>query len=134
MVAVAGTTRHITKRKQLENTLRQLAADLTEADCPKDEFLATLAYKLHNLLTPIRVGLELMQTAGENRAMMEEVRAMMKAQIQQLGRLVDHLLDVFRITSGKGTLGKEQVALASVKGREVVVTVKDTSMASRARY
>lgn len=110
---VAGTTRDITERKQLEDHLRQLAAELSAADRRKDEFLATLAHELRNPLTPIRTGLELMRMIGDDRAAMEEIRTRMEDQAKQLVRLVDDLLDISRITSGKVTLRKERVELAS---------------------
>jgi PAS domain S-box-containing protein len=48
--------RDITERHQMENELRQVAADLSAADRRKDEFLATLAHELRNPLAPIRNG------------------------------------------------------------------------------
>lgn len=44
----------ITERKQAENELRRLAAELTDVDRRKDEFLATLAHELRNPLAPSR--------------------------------------------------------------------------------
>ena len=49
--AVVGSTRDITKRKVLEESLRQ-------ADRKKDDFLALLAHELRNPLAPIRNGLQ----------------------------------------------------------------------------
>ena len=43
----------VTERKRLEDNLRSLAADLSEADRRKNEFLATLAHELRNPLAPI---------------------------------------------------------------------------------
>jgi PAS domain S-box-containing protein len=112
--AVAGTTRDITEQKQLENHLRQLAAELSTADRRKDEFLATLAHELRNPLSPILTGLELIRMIGDDRAMMEEVCTRMEGQVKQLVRLVDDLLDVSRITTGKVILRRERVELALV--------------------
>ena len=86
---------------------------LQEADRKKDEFLATLAHELRNPLAPLRNGLQIMKLAGANGAV-EQARAMMDRQLTQLVRLVDDLLDVSRISSGKLKLDKERVELRAV--------------------
>ncbi len=110
---VVGTNLDVTERKLAEMQLRQLAADLSEADRQKDEFLATLAHELRNPLAPIRNGLELMKQAGEQAAV-ERTREMMERQLTQLVRLVDDLTDVSRISRGSLELRKERVSLAAV--------------------
>jgi signal transduction histidine kinase len=97
----------VTKRVQAEESLR-------EADQRKDEFLAILAHELRNPLAPIRTGLELMRIAGDDAALIEEVRATMERQTQQMVRLIDDLLDVSRITRGTMELRMSRVKLASV--------------------
>jgi PAS domain S-box-containing protein len=111
--AVAGTTRDVTERKQAEADLRRLAAELSEAARRKDEFLATLAHELRNPLAPIRNGLEVLKLAGTNDRT-EQARAMMERQLTQLVRLVDDLLDMSRVTSGKLELRRERVDLRTI--------------------
>jgi PAS domain S-box-containing protein len=53
-VGLATVSQDVTERRRLEDDLRKLAADLSEADRRKDEFLATLAHELRNPLAPIR--------------------------------------------------------------------------------
>src|SRR6185436_1094203 len=50
---LAPTGQDVTERKRLEDNLRRLAADLSEADRRKNEFLAMLAHELRNPLAPI---------------------------------------------------------------------------------
>ena len=109
-----GVVRDITERKQAEERLRQLAAELSEADRRKDEFLATLAHELRNPLAPICNGLELMKLAGGQTADVEQTRSMIERQITQMVRLVDDLMDVSRISRGKLELRKEQISLVAV--------------------
>jgi PAS domain S-box-containing protein len=106
--------RDITERKNLENELRQIAADLSEADRRKDEFLATLAHELRNPLAPIRNGLQVLRMADVQPEMAAQARSMMERQLVGLVRLVDDLMDVSRITRGKVELRKARVALAAV--------------------
>lgn len=110
-----GVNIDITKRKQLEEKLR-------ESDRRKDEFLATLAHELRNPLAAICTGLELMGMVGDNRAVMDEACSTMKEQTQQLTQLIDDLLDISRITSGKIKLRNERVEVASVLQSAVEAT------------
>lgn len=83
---------------------RQFAAALQRADQRKDEFLATLAHELRNPLSPILSGIQLLSMMAdeesdpvENAEMLE----MIERQVHHMVRLVDDLLEVSRITSGK---------------------------------
>jgi signal transduction histidine kinase len=75
--------------------------ELREADRRKDEFLALLAHELRNPLAPIRTGLELIRLSGDRPATVRRMRAIMERQVGHMVRLIDDLLDVSRITSGK---------------------------------
>ncbi len=102
-----GTVTDIHDRKEAER-------ELQENDRRKDEFLATLAHELRNPLAPIRNGLEVLRLAGGNPEAVEQTRSMMERQLTQMTRLVDDLLDVSRINSGKLELKREPVPLAAV--------------------
>lgn len=106
-----GSIIDIEDRKLLENELRMLAADLSQADQRKDEFLATLAHELRNPLAPLRNGVEILRLATPTPEVLERTRGMMERQLGQLVRLVDDLLDVSRITSGKLELRHDLLTL-----------------------
>ena len=109
----------ITDRKRAEEDLRRLASELAEIDRRKTEFLATLAHELRNPLAPLTNGLQLMRRAVNNPDVQERAREMMERQLGQLVRLVDDLLDMARISSGKVELKKERVALKNVLSNAV---------------
>jgi len=111
---VVGTNLDVTERSTAEIRLRQLTAELTEADRRKDEFLATLAHELRNPLVPIRNGLRLMKMADVPAATVEQTRSMIDRQLTHMVRLIDDLMDVSRITRGKLVLRKEHVPIAAV--------------------
>ncbi len=113
---LAPTGSDITRRRQLENELRQSAADLSAADRRKNEFLAVLAHELRNPLAPISNALELMrlQEADTVDDQTRTLRGMMERQVRQMTHLVDDLLDVSRITSGKIALRKQRLNVAEV--------------------
>jgi PAS domain S-box-containing protein len=111
---VGGMAIDITDRKQAEEELRRANAGLQEADRRKTEFRATLAHELRNPLAPIRTGLELLHMAKDDPQLMNEVRGTMERQLKQMVRLIDDLLDVSRITSGKLELRRCKVELAQI--------------------
>jgi signal transduction histidine kinase/CheY-like chemotaxis protein len=84
------------------------------ADRRKDEFLATLAHELRNPLAPVRNALYLMQAAPDDAEMTKSARAIIERQLAQMVRLVDDLLDVSRITTGKLALRRERAELRAV--------------------
>ncbi len=100
------------QREMLERVEAEEA--LRVADRRKDEFLATLAHELRNPLAPIRNALYIMQTSAEDRDAVAAARAMIGRQLNQMVRLVDDLLDVSRISTGKLALRRERVELRSV--------------------
>jgi PAS domain S-box-containing protein len=114
IVGAVAVNTDITDRVRAEDSLRQLAADLSEAGHRKDEFLATLAHELRNPLAPMRFSLELLKIPGVDAAMVRQTRDVMERQLGQLVRLVDDLLDVSRVTTGKVTLRRERVAVQAV--------------------
>ncbi len=98
-----------------ETTEKVLSEEqLREADRRKDEFIAMLAHELRNPLAPIRTGLELIRVAGNTPDAVERVRGMIERQVAHMVRLVDDLLDVSRITSGKIQLHREPTPLDSL--------------------
>jgi PAS domain S-box-containing protein len=95
---------------------------LQEVNRRKDEFLAMLAHELRNPLAPIRNALYLLKRGEIDRSASEEVRSMMERQVEHLARLIDDLMDVSRIASGKVELRIEVVDLASVVARSIEVS------------
>jgi signal transduction histidine kinase/ActR/RegA family two-component response regulator len=94
-----------------------VALDATErknADRRKDEFLATLAHELRNPLAPIRTGLQALARPGGEGAAGTVIRAIMERQLSQMVRLIDDLLDVSRISSGKVILQRTRVDLRAI--------------------
>jgi PAS domain S-box-containing protein len=80
---------------------RQAQAALVAADRRKDEFLAMLAHELRNPLGPIRNAVAILAHAAPPDARLQRAVAIIGRQSAHLARLVDDLLDVARVTSGK---------------------------------
>jgi PAS domain S-box-containing protein len=107
VVGASKIARDITERKQAEQAL-------LEADRRKNEFLATLAHELRNPLAPIRNSLNILRLSRGDDPAAERVLEMMERQVNHMVRLVDDLLEVSRITTGKIELRLEPVEIASV--------------------
>ena len=107
----------LVRHERAEESLRKSAAELSDADRHKNEFLATLAHELRNSLASIRNALYVLRTT-EDAAVASSSR-MMERQVSQLVRLVDDLLDVSRINRGTLELRLQRVDLASIV-RDVV--------------
>ena len=112
---VAGVVlvfRDITARRAAEQ-------ELHENDRRKDEFLAMLAHELRNPLAPIRNAAHTLALLGTPDDRIHWVSGVIERQVGLMTRLVDDLLDVSRITSGKITLQREPVSIASVIAQSV---------------
>ena len=86
---------------------------LLEQDVRKDEFLATLAHELRNPLAPIRTGLQVLKLTPQADVAARTL-PVMERQLGQLVRLIDDLLDVSRINSGKIVLKRERISFQDV--------------------
>lgn len=85
----------------------QLYRELQEQDRRKDEFLATLAHELRNPLAPIRNGLQILRMAGADGEIVGQTLTMMDRQLGHITHLVDDLMDMARVSSGKVVLRVE---------------------------
>jgi len=97
--------------------MRRQVEQLAEADRYKDRFLAMLGHELRNPLASITTGLELMRMTLDkhpeetSNVQLLRTQAILERQTRHLARLVDDLLDLARIRSGKIELRKSLVEL-----------------------
>ena len=101
-----------TERALVEDALRENQARLQNANRVKDEFLAMLGHELRNPLAPITTTVQLMKLRAPDTFVRE--RDIIEAQVRYLTGLVDDLLDVSRIASGKIELKTAEVDLGDV--------------------
>jgi PAS domain S-box-containing protein len=110
----AKVTRDMTERKRLR--------ELEVASRHMSEFLATLAHELRNPLAPVRNSLNVMLLEPGVSPTVRRCRDMIDRQVSHLTRLVDDLLDVGRVTSGKIVLRLAPIDLgdALTRGIEMI--------------
>ncbi|WP_409014986.1 ATP-binding protein [Caballeronia sp. LP006] len=114
LVGTCSVVQDISDLKDAEQALK-------EADHRKNEFLAVLAHELRNPLAPIRTGLNILEHTldAETRS---HVHRMFNRQMAHIVRLVDDLLEVSRITSGKIELRKEQLNLPAILSNAIEIS------------
>jgi PAS domain S-box-containing protein len=104
----------ITERKLVEEQRERLVGELQRLDRRKDEFLATLSHELRNSLAPIRNAIELLGRAPGDEGASARAREVLDRQVEHLSHLVDDLLDISRIRSGKVRLNTRPVELSPI--------------------
>ena len=88
--------------------------EVREAAQRKDEFLASLGHELRNPLAPIRTSVALLGHLYPDAPPVARIGGVIDRQVTHLTRLVDDLLDVARITSGKIALQRERISFNAV--------------------
>ncbi|HSE06155.1 MAG TPA: ATP-binding protein [Methylomirabilota bacterium] len=121
--AVLSVSLDITERKlhEVESRARReeaeaLAESLRAANRAKDEFLAMLGHELRNPLGTLSNAVAVLERLPGDDTM-RHVVAIIGRQTGHLARLVDDLLDVARVTSGKIELQRRPVELCALVRR-----------------
>ncbi len=112
-----GSNTDTHEQMEAANQLRRSAADLSAADLRKNEFLAMLAHELRNPLAPILNAVHLLRLGSDESPLQQQARAMIERQVGQLTRLVDDLLEVSRITTGRVHLRQERIVVSGIVAR-----------------
>ena len=107
--------RDITLRGRLEKQLQEQADKVVDLNRRKDEFLAMLSHELRSPLAPISNALQLLRLQQDSETeLQQQARNIIERQTKQLQHLVDDLLEVSRITTGRLHLRKESVDVSEI--------------------
>ncbi len=110
--ALRDRRRQYARREDLAERERQ-AQILRDNDRHKDEFLAMLAHELRNPLAAVNNAVKVLKLASDDESR-DWAGLVVERQVKQLVHLIDDLLDVSRITSGKIRLRMEHVDAARI--------------------
>jgi PAS domain S-box-containing protein len=108
--------RDISQRIAMENKIKEQTESLANESRRKDEFLAMLSHELRNPLAPIRTALHLLKLheRGSANLIQQQARAIIDRQVGNLTKLVNDLLEVSRVVSGRIRLDLQIVDLNEV--------------------
>ncbi|MBC7980421.1 MAG: PAS domain S-box protein, partial [Armatimonadetes bacterium] len=87
---------------------------LKEQGRRKDLFLATLAHELRNPIAPMLPALEIIMKSPDRPDLIKNIAATLSRQVEQMVHLLDDLMDMSRITSGKIVLKKGRAILSEI--------------------
>ena len=104
----------ITARTRLERKTADQAEALADLHRRKDEFLAMLSHELRNPLAPISNAVHLLRLQKNEDPIQSQARGIIERQVAQMARLIDDLMEVSRISSGRIHLVRERLTLNGV--------------------
>ena len=111
--------RDISERSRMEKKIAEQAVALADLHRRKDEFLAMLSHELRNPLAPIGNAVQLLRVQPEEGPLQREARLIIERQMAQLTRLVDDLMEVSRISTGRVLLRLETVDMCGIVERAI---------------
>ena len=112
----------VTERSRLAQITQEQATTLAEMGQRKDEFLAMLSHELRNPLAPISNAVRVLRLHNQDDPVQVQARTVIERQVGQLNHLVDDLLEVSRITTGRVQLRPLPLALGHIVERAVEST------------
>ena len=118
--ALAADNARLLQEAQIARDAAQKARDEAQAaNRAKDEFLAVVSHELRTPLTPILGWLELLRSPGANDELRAQAYNVIERNANAQAQLVNDILDVSRITTGKLRLELRDVALDELVARSV---------------
>lgn len=128
-----ATVHSLLRLNQTEHELREHAQQLKEADRRKNEFLSMLAHELRNPLAAISASLPLIARRPPMDDTERRARDVLSRQTSNLGRLIDDLLDVARVTQGKIEVKWGVLSLCQLL-RRVADSALETKISARRQH
>jgi PAS domain S-box-containing protein len=111
--------RDITERRRLERQTQEQAEALAELHRRKDEFLAMLSHELRNPLSAIFNALHILRLQDTENPVQQKAKIVIERQVGQLAHLVDDLLEVSRVITGRIQLHQERLEMRGIVERAI---------------
>jgi signal transduction histidine kinase len=117
ILSLLSTVRTALRARRRQYEVRELLSQLEGRVSERDRFLAILGHELRNPLAAILAAAQVMEAATVDAAAQQRMRAIVERRARHVARLVDDLLEVARVTSGKIVLKRAPVDLADLVRR-----------------
>lgn len=111
---MASSIRDITDRRHLEDELRMQTRKLEEADQQKDRLLSAVAHELRNPLSALAYVAQILHSPQADANVIQMALGVLERQTGHMSRLVEDLLDLARVGSGKLLLRSGPIDLRTV--------------------
>jgi PAS domain S-box-containing protein len=129
-----GVAQDITAAKEAETRLRETAAVAEAANRSKDLFLAVLSHELRTPLTPVLMAATSLERDESLPVEVRDDLSMIRRNVELEAKIIDDLLDISRITSGKLNLNLESVDVnASIRQVHVMCASQITEKSIHVR-
>ena len=129
VLGMTGVMQDITERKQLLENERSAREDAERANTMKDEFLATLSHELRTPLNSILGWSQILKMGGSAADLQRGLDTIERSARVQ-AQLIEDLLDMSRITSGKVRLDIQPVAAIPI----IEAAIETVRPAADAKY
>jgi PAS domain S-box-containing protein len=114
IIGASKIARDITEQKEVQARLIAAHQELQRADQLKSEFLATLSHELRTPLNAILGWLQVLRETGNDPNELNEGLAVIERNARAQAQMIEDLLDVSRIASGKVLLDIQQANLPAI--------------------
>ena len=111
-----GVGKDIDNLRRITDNLKRHAAELEQANRVKDEFLATLSHELRTPLTSILGWSRLLRSGNLSKQEHDRALAVVERNAQAQSSLIEDLLDVSRIITGKLRIEFQPIQLSAIVG------------------
>jgi signal transduction histidine kinase len=108
------TSRQLAELERSNRSLEDALAAEREANRRKDEFLAILSHDLRTPLNAVLTWIEVLRNPGVERQTRDRALASLERMAKLQARMIDDLLDISRIASGKLSVELQDVDLAAI--------------------
>ena len=114
---------------ELCDTVNFMAGEIAAAERMKNEFISSISHELRTPLTAIKGWSETLQTAADDRELVEQGLAVIGSEAQRLTGIVEELLDFSRMESGHMVLRQQRLDVAMLL-EEAVFLFRDRAARS----
>ena len=111
--------RDMTEHSRLQRQTREQTEALAELHHRKDEFLAMLSHELRNPLSAIFNALHILRLQDTENPIQQKAKIVIERQVGQLAHLVDDLLEVSRVITGRIQLHQERLEMRGIVERAI---------------